>query len=476
MRKLLLLFLFILIFAEADAQFLKQLTFNNIRDAEVSMYKNRIVWSRGNGDFADIFLAENDTIRQLTYANGYNFLPEIGSKYIVWIRQNRGNSSLIYYDGFTERELDRNNNHFRAHTVENYIVWWKMKDASIENFTQHLMLFDGEKTQVIAQADRNNIIYYPQITGHGIMYVVCDSAYKKAKLGYHDFKEETIIDSINNGYFLPLYPYYSNFLAQRRVDKPLFLYHVTDKATQAAKIKFYAAGKLFELPDTLIYAMHSYNIVCDAGKDFLSILSHKRGNHWENPTFKIWRNNTLYTISEHPFTEVNNTTELYDISTFFSYTDSMQRSFLYVYQGGRLTQLASGYNFNYWPYQNFTGKSIAWAISSTNSYLQSEIFYYCGEDSCINAVPLQEFKAKIYYKMQAKQITVEIETPLAEKFRLEIYDLLGRKVAETNFVSLYGKFTFLFPTETIKQGMYLVKLQNPSKPAQQLTQKLFIPN
>jgi hypothetical protein len=236
-------------------------------------------------------------------------------------------------------------------------------------------------------------------------------------------------------------------------------------------------GNLRELPGYLKHTDSIVNQITDVSEDFITLLEGPWNKFYNSATLKIWKDEKLFIISKYPFTEINTYPELKDVTTFFSVQDSGNIDKFYIFQNNKITLLISG-NFTYPNLPNsIYSKSVALAVSPQRyPYDKYEVYYYCGEDSCINAVPLKDFKAKIYYKNIAKEIAVEIETPQAEKYKLEVFDLLGRKVTTTNFVSLYGKFTFLFPTEPILPGIYIVRLQNISNPEQHLTQKIFIPN
>ncbi|MGZ5243060.1 MAG: T9SS type A sorting domain-containing protein [Bacteroidia bacterium] len=470
MRKLLVLLLFMLTAAGTNAQQIKQLTFNNTSDWSVSLYKNKVVWVNSGTGYSDIFLTENDTIKQITYGSNYNFWPDVGSKYIVWLRNyvdhwsGASKKSLIYYDGNSERELDTGSIIF-PQTAGKYILWRKYTDVSVENYHEQYLFFDGENTRVIAESHKKNLISNFQFTESEIVYTVTDTFTKIARLISYDYSKKTVMDSVVNGLFLSSSYYYN----LRKFEKPVYLYYYYSRSDTSTKTKYYINGKISEL--------NIYDIVVDINEDFMTFLSFRGGKYnYDSCELTIWRNNKLFSVSKYPFTEIENHPELHDVSTFFYLQDTMGKYLLYVFQSEKITQLSSGYNFNYWYNSNISGKSIAWSTYPGKDYTQSEVYYYCGEDSCINAIPLKDFKAKIYYKAQAKKIAVEIETPQAEKFNLEVYDLLGRKVAGTNFISLYGTFTFLFPTESVIQGLYIVKLQNASNPEQHLTQKLFIPN
>lgn len=478
--RLILLFLLFPLFVQA--QQIQQLTKNNHWDAGVDMYKSKVVWSSGKieqfgKEYAEIFLAEGDRIQQITNTGLLNLQPRIGSKYIVWAQFERnekgqtGRQFLMYFDGIHTFCLDTFQGNLYYNTVGKYIFW--MDDAQEPD---RYYIFNGKKKNEFTDAiGKAAIAGY--MTEAGIFYTFWNNGVNYLAL-YNNEEKHEIIDSSKEQIFyrgnFHNYSYHLDGTGSKENGKTIF-YSLCSSSNAECSTYFLLNGVKQEIPkinDTLRTAQ---NYIIYYGSDFLVFHYRDMNGPKENLKIIVWRNGKYFEVSEFPFTNINIYPELSDITFAFRFFEMPNRSNIGIYSKGKIFKAAAmKYSDEAMPNQY----GVVWA--SSNNYVDykqtSEVFYFCANDSCITAKPTENFSLKIFHRDNAKQIAIEVETPQAENFVVGVYDLLGREITTANFSGLYGKNMYTISSMLFTQGIYIVRLQNPSKPEQHLTQKIFIPN
>ncbi|RYD83336.1 MAG: T9SS type A sorting domain-containing protein [Sphingobacteriales bacterium] len=479
--RLILLFVFFPFLIQA--QQIQQLTKNNYWDAGIDMYQGKVVWQSGDisvfdKQSAEIFLAEGNKIQQITNNGSFNFGPKIGGKYVVWaqwIKNKYGvndRNALMCYDGKKIFCLDSSIGNLYHNTVNKYVLWLDDSPNS-----DRVLLFDGEKTVEFTDAD-GKPAYGGYMTEAGIFYTFWSNSINYLAL-YNNEEKHEIIDSsenqidyrgnLENGYAGNLIGYGS-----KENGKSIF-YSLCDSSYTDCSSFFLINGvkhAVAKISDSLKSAQ---NYITYYGNDFLVFNYMDINGTRENLKIIVWRNGKFFEVSGFPFENVAQYPELTDITFPFRYSELPNRLKTGIFHKGKIYKVSEG-DYSHEAIANNYG--VAWVSSETSLNMKqtSEVYYFCANDSCITAKPTENFSLKIFHRDNAKQIAIEVETPQAENFVATVYDLIGRELVRAKFSGLYGKNIYTIPSDYFTQGMYIVNLQNTSKPEQHLTQKLFIPN
>ena len=153
-----------------------QLTDNEFYDGESHVDGNNVVWISKErwSRSPDVYLYDGETIRALSTDGQDNFNPKISEGYVVWQARayfqdvdgpTRERQYLQYYDGERARQIPGSPGVITYNISGRHVAW----NGHLGGRKIGIFLFDGERTQLLAETENPNI--YPDISGTSVVWI-----------------------------------------------------------------------------------------------------------------------------------------------------------------------------------------------------------------------------------------------------------------------------------------------------------------